>query len=1707
MGKIRMRSASISDNPELQAPTFNFSQYVVDGHTAYYNNEERIDFVTDGNSLYVCLAHDGVLPTHENIAEQEGFLKLVSQGPQGTRGPRGEDGDSAVAPRIDVNFEDDQLRVKVNGETKTISPSLTGPTWKPVLENNILTWELTNDRYMPESIDLMDLRPIQERPLLLRTNSDNTKRSDESSGPANFIQWKYEGDEYWTNLISISELMNLTLAGVSIWQNTEGKWHFGHREVVRANYVSDKNGRKIISNVTLGDVLFDAGELPFEENSTVRPDYGVDIDLIYTRLAEIEGSMVKSINGVGPGPDGDVKINIPNPDLTNYATKAWTTDNFQPKGNYLTQHQSLDGLVRNVKVNGTTYSPVDGLVDLGTISVGEVSLFDIRFDSSTHKLQKTSDGQTWTDLVDLDDFGGTVSGVTEADVKHIIGQILEGVLDSAIENEYVKGNDHNYFIRLSDLANYTTTDDVAGMIRDAMTGQNVDYYRVFTLYQRTNSPTVAPIKPVVGVWEWNTAANIDNIALKANASSAWSNHPENATTSTPYLWMTSATYSYLTKSEVGQDPWETPICLTAEPGEDGADGDSVEFIYILCTDAEFNNIKNTTPIAEHGDNRPDDLPVYTTPSGNGWTDRPSGISETYQIEAVSIRTKDNGTWSAYSNPTIWSMWGEDGIDGDGVEYIFLATSDPIIAAQYPPTKLREVYNNANNQDVSAEANDNNIDYAHPKSGFEYYDTREFIPNGWTDNPSDVDEQQPYEYVSLRRYNGTTGHWSAFTTPKKWRMYKVEVQAAESHYYYQPYTEFAFTRTSKDLTGYTVSGGQSYANPLDGIVTRNANNQVDNTITWTDGVPSNSDDQIWVITALIGDESQQQTNVWTGPWKLGDRAGVQVEYSNDTKAATVYSNPSLWNSHNLTLNDFSGTDEQRETLWEAAVRSSYGIWSDYIVDPIYMAMCTFENGSWSDWTIAKVKGEKGNTGNTGPQGPNGSDGADGKDIEFVYFRTDDEHHAPGMSQVYGTYDGLTKVSEDLYADDFLPMVTASGFSPSDEELKIGNDYFWHDHPAGVTLQLPCEWVGVRHSSYQNGQKVWGNFNIALWAKYGEKGRDGDGVEYVFWDLTEEQAGAVSGSVYPTRLADTNYTDNHSPAKHINESECLPSITLTVNGTATTLIAKDDNPGVSDQKPYVYASMRKWQYDANAGEHKWGEFSAIKLWLIKEIPDYIVTTLDIEDDHKQIIVDSNDVITASEQNFYYATGRLSLYENLNLLSNGTVWVNDVKLAQLKENVGASTNVMEVTNNTVSVTNTINGQNVTATVSASYVTKIENSLTCSISLRVSFPANTVLNEPFIIPLTVKDHSGEYSGTANLVITPARVKGIELRSVPNVIKMTTSESYDDLPSTLSFWGTPVFDTMENVMHTNFWFAFDDDTHPEKFCLSNAQLQDAAAADDGSGAKTLYYYFDDNGAINTSGTASEPASYLFKIKLNNVDYNDNSNPWRRWTATAHVNLEEILNTAFPSDYFYFGIGIDDVITDSAIVPIVYSGHNGASTEVVAYIETTSDTIIMPDEEASGSGSGSGSGPRKAPTRGGGNNQTGSPEIEIDSNGQVHIINNGDGTTTLSDDSGNYSVLDFENETIHKFQILKITEYDANNNPTVRYESKEVQEVQNIPSWYLIKDAFYYDAGEDALGNIKPQNKKIYALIVDEGQLVVLQVADNNGSGSGSGSGSGAGSL
>lgn len=1541
MGKLIMKSASLTNDSELKVPKFNFLRY--QRNVQYHNDENSIDFVTDGKSLYVCLVT--CTPTHEKLADEPNFLKLVSEGPQGIKGPKGEDGSDAITPIINAEFVGDQLKLIVDDKVIALSPSLTGPIWKPVLEDNAISWELTNDKYLPESIDLDTLRPIQKKPLLLRTDSDNTKRSDEVSGPAKFIQWKYEGDEHWTNLISISELMNLALAGVSVWKNEEdGKWHIGHRQVVQASYASDKEGHKIISNVELGDVLFDAGELPFAEQEGASYDYGPEIDLILAKLAQLEADVVKSVNHIGPDASGNVDVQTSG-SLDGYATQNWVTGNFQPKGNYVT---SVNGVAPQPGSNGAI-----------TISVGNLGSFDVRLNDDQKTLEKTTDGINWISIVDLSEFGGSGggSGIPESEVKHLIGLILEGALDSAIP-EYVKGSDHNYFIRLNDLANYTTITQVASMIRDAMTGQNVDYYRVFTLYQRTNSPTVAPAKPVVGVWEWNTAADTDTIVLKPNASSAWSNHPENATTLTPYLWMTSATYSYLTKSEINtdnqQNPWETPICLTGESGEDGADGDSVEFAYILCTETEFNNIKNTTPVAEHGDNRNDDLPTYTTPSGNGWTDHPSGISETYPIEAVTIRTKDNGTWGAYSNPTIWSMWGEDGMDGDGVEYIFAVAAEnetvvdasgkrELSAAFFRGQSASQILP-LTDQEVTTLGADYQIDDWCPdgtiRNGVQMYDLN------WTDNPSDVGPDQPYEFVAIRKkkLDPVSGQmkWGPFSTPALWGFWGTTTVYQAANSYFKPYTCFAFVRSTTDISNYTVVNPWTYAdqtyaawiaadntredgyyeNPLAYVITLDANNQVvpSSTLTWSDTIPA-PPGQLYMITNHIGDEASGNDQGWTSPRAWGDASGFQVEYANSSTATDdVYArvktlikldNYDLDTYPNLNDPDNDGIDE---AAWRAAVLAAgMGVWGDEndITEPDYMAVCyKKQEGVWSNWQVSRIKGEQGEPGQNGQPGPAGRDGTD---IEFIYYRTKSVTKPTISTNAYKV--GNVEFENDDYddIDDALPKVAnytnAGGSSWSD-----GGRY-WHDNPSGVTSTYKYEWVSCRRSYYDSfGVKTWEPFYTpaTLWSKYGENGHDGDGIEYVFWDLTEAQAGSISGDVLPTRLSETSYTDSHNPARHINESECLPSITLNVNGTNITLEAKDDNPGISDQKPYVYASMRKY----NGILKQWGEFSAIKLWLIKETPEYEVVTLNIENDHQQIVVDSNDNITSSELNCSYSLGKLSLHKNNVLLSNGKVSVNDTLLAQL-DDTGVTVRMVP-TQNTVTVTS--NG--VSATVSASYAYKNEDSLTSSIALNVTFQNNTTLTGSFEIPVTVTDATDEYAGTDLFVLVPAKTRGLELKKVPDTQK-TTERGSHTYASTWTFWGTPIYGTLDQVKTTNYWFGFDN-VAAVKFCLNANQLADVATYDDGTQARRLNYYFDKTGtAINTSGVQNV-SNYFYRIQINNADYNDNSDPWRRWTCTAYVNSAAFVSDGtYPIDSLYFAIGVDNVITDEAVVPIVYPGAQG----------------------------------------------------------------------------------------------------------------------------------------------------------------------------------------
>lgn len=866
MGKIRMRSKSVSDNPELKAPVFNFSRYAADGEHTYYNNENQIDFVTDGNSLYVCLSHDGVTPTYENIDDQADFLKLVSQGPQGIRGPRGYDGDSAETPRLSAEFDNDQLRVYINGEVETVSPRLTGKSWRPKREDNMLVWELSNKMYAPEPIDLEELRPIQEKPLLLRVDSDNTKRTDEKSGPARFIQWKYEGDPHWTNLISISELMNLTLAGITIFpvENSEtGKteYHLGHKEVLEATYESDKDGHRIISNVELGHVLFDAGPIPTVGGET-GPDYGPDIELILQEIAGIKASMVKSVNDigptpsngnvdlgrlvktvnyVGPTPDGNIEIN-----LTPYVRKSdlitingspiynggnininggsasdglkdveirvnsstgkleyrkWLSSNSSwsdyeeimsisagSGGEHVDLRVTDDNEIQlkyndgNWETKGVITIPKASASKLGGIKVGSGlsinndgvlsvtgsgtggynpnAIVDASLNSTTRVITFTRQSGNNPITIQLPSSG--TSGITEADVKEIIGRALEGLLDddSVIQNYYVRASGDNYFIRINDLSGYATQVYVNNKINEALSqigdgNITVETFRPFSLYTRT-ATSAAPAKPGTTAWKWYP--NIDNMlhdASKQNPTAqdddvvaGWSNNIPNATSQLPYLWQAWNVFSSVDGTTQGAE-WEGPCPMFGEDGQDGKDGDNRKQIYKLCETYDYF-IENRSSLKPSGvgPNVP-----------NNWTAVEAGISEEYKIEMYCYSEYDGDTkqWSAWQGPYIWSMWSENGADGNGVEYIFYQQDSGTIASGNNPHNLSAAFiAGATYQTPDFQPNSVNTNGA--------------VSGTWTDEPSGVDSSHRFEFVCIRKYDGETQEWGAFSEPKIWSHY-------------------------------------------------------------------------------------------------------------------------------------------------------------------------------------------------------------------------------------------------------------------------------------------------------------------------------------------------------------------------------------------------------------------------------------------------------------------------------------------------------------------------------------------------------------------------------------------------------------------------------------------------------------------------------------------------------------------------------------------------------------------------------------------------------------------------------------------------------------------------------------------------------------------------------------------------------------------------
>lgn len=409
--------------------------------------------------------------------------------------------------------------------------------------------------------------------------------------------------------------------------------------------------------------------------------------------------------------------------------------------------------------------------------------------------------------------------------------------------------------------------------KDGQDGTNVSSNLTAFVFK---SSETTPSKPVGG--SWNSDTNV------FTPPTGWYTTDQNMVGT---IWMSWAVFQ--TTGTI-QGEWSTPVRITGENGKDGQDGKSIEFIYKVS-----NRVPNSS-----------DKPSSVNEDGSvpdGWTDHPTGVSESNQYEWMCVRTKTDDLWSDWNGPTVWSKWGANGKDGDGVEYIYKRTTTNLSPDR--PTKVSQ--------------------------------EDDFVPEGWTDDPTGVNENNMYEWVCVRKYK--EGIWGEFSNPALWAKWGEKGEPGKD----------GNDGTSVNIKGEVASEDQlpESAQPGDAYVV-------------------NGDLYVW--------DGLRWNNIGGIKGPAGDSAYVHIAFADG-----VVTNESG------TVTQVYGFTTTGSTVGKAYI----GTYSDHTVadsqDPLVYK-----------WQKNKGdKGDKGDQGNEGPQGVHGDPGADGITL-YTWIRYAEDANGTGIS---------------------------------------------------------------------------------------------------------------------------------------------------------------------------------------------------------------------------------------------------------------------------------------------------------------------------------------------------------------------------------------------------------------------------------------------------------------------------------------------------------------------------------------------------------------------------------------------------------------------------------------------------------------------------------------------------------------------------------------
>lgn len=269
--------------------------------------------------------------------------------------------------------------------------------------------------------------------------------------------------------------------------------------------------------------------------------------------------------------------------------------------------------------------------------------------------------------------------------------------------------------------------------------------RYVPYFQNTTSNTEAPLVPDNGKFPHDCT---DPVQRKWSTSSTIRQSGE-------FTWVTYAYINSLNSPQL----WVSPICITGENGKDGVDTTKREFIYRTSTTADPGFYVPDTSLNSDG----------YIPSG--WSGSPNGVNEINQYEWMCYRDKANDVWSKWKplgnnqKPLIWSHFGVNGVDADGIEYIYYA------GKEVPSDNPNSWYTNQQSSDGDGDAN-----------GIQY-NSNNYIPKDskWEQDPVDLTGEQYgqgfYQFVSIRKKisddDSGKKYWHQYSSPTLWSYYAVD----------------------------------------------------------------------------------------------------------------------------------------------------------------------------------------------------------------------------------------------------------------------------------------------------------------------------------------------------------------------------------------------------------------------------------------------------------------------------------------------------------------------------------------------------------------------------------------------------------------------------------------------------------------------------------------------------------------------------------------------------------------------------------------------------------------------------------------------------------------------------------------------------------------------------------------------------------------------